>query len=113
MTSLPPTEDTFINKKTQKQSLVTLLLFLLLLFITLHTVNLSMTSRGAPCFLSGGLTFRQLTGQPIQALVQTRTLRGTGGLDVPSSAPQVVQTQFVGEFADSHGVGKILFVSKH
>lgn len=30
-----------------------------------------------------------------------------------SSAAQVVQTQFIGQFADPHGVWKILFVGKH
>ncbi len=34
-------------------------------------------------------------------------------IDPYSSAAQAVQAQFVGEFTDSHGVGKILFVCKH
>lgn len=34
-------------------------------------------------------------------------------IDTYSSAAQAVQTQFVGEFTDSHRIGKILFVSKH
>lgn len=34
-------------------------------------------------------------------------------IDPYSSVAQAVETQFVGEFTDSHGVRKILFVSKH
>lgn len=34
-------------------------------------------------------------------------------MDPYGSAAQAVQAQFVGEFADPHGVGKILFVCKH
>lgn len=56
---------------------------------------------------------RQLIGQPVQTLVQTGTLSGTGGLDVPSSVAEAVQTQFVGEFTDDHRVWKILFVRKN
>lgn len=33
--------------------------------------------------------------------------------DTHSSAAQAVETQFIGEFTDPHGVGKILFVCKH
>lgn len=34
-------------------------------------------------------------------------------MDPYGSAAEAVQAQFVGEFADPHGVGKILFVCKH
>lgn len=99
---------------------------------------------------SAALMFGELVGQPVQPLVQTSTLSGTGGLNVPlrrqdtrsdtscrqltgashletstnntvpnastcsySSTSQAVQTQFVSQFAHSHCVWKILFVSKH
>lgn len=71
MTSLPATDWHIYNLKKQKQSFERLLL--LLVFISLYTVWIQ----------SAALTLRQLTGQPVQTLVQTGTLSGTGGLDMP------------------------------
>lgn len=61
------------KQKTQKQSCEMLLVFLL----GLYTVT------SACCYLPGALAFRQLVGQPVQTLVETRPLSGAGGLDVP------------------------------
>lgn len=78
MTSLPPTDRHIYNLKKQKQSFERLLL--LLVFISLYTVWIQ---SAASCFWPAALTLRQLTGQPVQTLVQTSTLSGTGGLDMP------------------------------
>ena len=40
------------------------------------------------------------------------SLGGARGLDVPFPVPQILQSQFVGQFACGHGVGQVLFVGE-
>lgn len=68
MTSLPATDiyNLKINRQVSQQ-----------LPFHLYTAN-----SHASCFQSAALTFGQLIGQPVQAIVQTRALSGTGALGV-------------------------------
>lgn len=67
------------NLKEQKQSFERLLLF-----ISLHMVNsVDVINQLLPVSCQVVLTFCQLIGQPVQPLVQTSTLSGTGGLGMP------------------------------
>lgn len=50
----------------------------------------------------------QLIGQPIEALVESVPVGGAGGLDVPVTLAQGVQTQLVCDLRSVHGVGQIL-----
>ena len=48
---------------------------------------------------------------PFETLVETVTGSSTGGLDVPRSLTERVETKFVGDLGSVHGVGQILQVS--
>jgi len=48
---------------------------------------------------------------PFETLVETVTGSSTGGLDVPRSLTERVETEFVGNLGSVHGVGQILQVS--
>ena len=50
----------------------------------------------------------QLIGKPVQALVETVTARGAGGLDVPVTLAQSVKAELVGDFGSVHRLRKIL-----
>lgn len=50
----------------------------------------------------------ELTRQPIQSFVEAISGGGTGRLDVPVSAAQVVKIQLVCEFCCIHSVWKVL-----
>lgn len=52
-------------------------------------------------------------GQPVQTIIQACALGGTGSLDVPRAATQVLKPQLVSQFAHRHGIGHVLLVGKH
>jgi len=52
----------------------------------------------------------QLIGKPVQALVETVSAGGAGGLDVPVALAQGVKAQLVGDFGRVHRLRKILLV---
>lgn len=56
---------------------------------------------------------RQSVGQPVKTLIETITSGGTSGLNVPFPVGDRVKTKFVGDFADTHGIRKILLVGEH
>lgn len=58
------------------------------------------------------LLLDQLTGQPVQALVQTLALRGTGRLDEPPPIAHIVQPQLLRQLSRGHRIRQILFVGK-
>jgi hypothetical protein len=51
---------------------------------------------------------RQSGTHPFKTLVETITGSSTGGLDVPCSLTERVETEFVGDLGGVHGVGQIL-----
>jgi hypothetical protein len=46
--------------------------------------------------------------EPIQALIETITCGGAGGLDVPLPVAHRMQAKLVGDLRDGHGVRQIL-----
>jgi len=56
---------------------------------------------------------RQSVGQPVKTFIETITSGGTSGLNVPFPVGDRVKTKLVGNFADTHGIRKILLVGEH
>lgn len=54
----------------------------------------------------------ELIRQPVQTLVQSISRSGAGGLNVPASVSECVQTELVSDFRCVHGVGQILLVGE-
>jgi len=50
--------------------------------------------------------------QPFETFVKTVTRGSAGGLDVPSTLSETVETKLIGDFGGVHGIGQILFVGK-
>jgi hypothetical protein len=46
-------------------------------------------------------------------LIKTITTRGACALDVPLSVAERVETKFVRDLSNAHGVGQVLFVAEH
>jgi hypothetical protein len=55
---------------------------------------------------------KEKRAHPFKTLVETVTGGSTGGLDVPCSLTERVETKFVGNLGGVHGVGQILHVSE-
>jgi hypothetical protein len=51
--------------------------------------------------------------EPLKTLIQTITGRSAGGLNVPSTLAQAVETELVCDFGSVHGVGQILLVGEN
>lgn len=51
--------------------------------------------------------------QPVEALVETVTGGGAGGLDVPLARAERVEAKLVSDLGNAHSVGEILFVRKN
>jgi len=50
--------------------------------------------------------------EPLEALVQPITARGTRSLDIPCPLPEALETELVGDLRGVHGIGQILLVGK-
>ena len=61
-----------------------------------------------PEYASTSSLLGELTGQPVQALVQALSTGRTRGLDVPVALTKRVQPQLVGNVGSVHRVGKVL-----
>ena len=59
----------------------------------------------------GSLLLAGVLGEPIEAVVQTVAREGAGALDVPFSALDSVQGEFLGDFGDTHDT-LVLFVGE-
>jgi len=60
--------------------------------------------------LAGGVL--ELVAQPVEPLVETVARGGTGGLNVPVSVPQAVQTQLVSDLGGVHCIRQVLLVGE-
>lgn len=59
------------------------------------------------------LDLAQLVGQPVEALVEAISLDGAGGLDVPLSISEALQSKLVSQLSSGHSVWKVLLVCEH
>eukprot|EP00327_Prymnesium_parvum_P018964 CAMPEP_0113240970 /NCGR_PEP_ID=MMETSP0008_2-20120614/6546_1 /TAXON_ID=97485 /ORGANISM="Prymnesium parvum" /LENGTH=245 /DNA_ID=CAMNT_0000088345 /DNA_START=136 /DNA_END=874 /DNA_ORIENTATION=- /assembly_acc=CAM_ASM_000153 len=59
-----------------------------------------------------GLLLLKRGGHPVQALVQTISRGGAGGLDVPVALAQRVESELVGDLRSVHRVGQVLLVGE-
>jgi len=58
------------------------------------------------------MALADIGAKPLQTLVETVSGGCTCGLNEPSSLPEAVETELVGNFSCVHGVRKILLVSE-
>jgi len=83
---IKPAQTTTLKKKINEthamnETKIAVLFFMIYLFLALQSV-----------------------GQPVQSFIQAISSGRTGGLNIPLSISQLVQTQFFSDFVDRHGV---------